>query len=146
MSMIQCTQCNAQIHESAVTCPSCGAPTTPKDVSSNNPFYWLKVVLNKYATFSGRARRKEYWMSFLAYTIINIVLNIIEGVLFHTNFCSSIFILALFIPSLSVAVRRMHDIDRSGWWILVPIILIIFACTEGTRGANRFGKDPKQEN
>jgi uncharacterized membrane protein YhaH (DUF805 family) len=108
---------------------------------------WYLVVLKKYAVFNGRARRKEYWMFFLFNVIICFALGFIMG-LAHSpsgaNTLVDIYQLAILIPSIAVGVRRMHDTDHSGWWIIVPIVNLVFACTEGTPGENRFGEDPKQ--
>ena len=122
---------------------------------------WMLLPLKRYAEFSGRSRRKEYWMFFLFTIMVGIVLGIIDAVLglnFGSGFGSngvlgSLFSLATLVPSLAVGIRRLHDTDRSAWWlllVLLPIIgwivLLVFYCTEGTRGSNRFGDDPKSEN
>jgi uncharacterized membrane protein YhaH (DUF805 family) len=109
---------------------------------------WYLEVLKKYAVFSGRARRKEYWMFFLFNLIVNFILGFIEGLLgaaLHINlsFITILYTLAVFIPVIAVAVRRMHDIGRSGWWILFPIVNIIFLFINGEPHENRFGPDPK---
>jgi len=109
---------------------------------------WYLAVLKKYAVFSGRARRKEYWMFFLFNLIIAIVLGLVEGFLgiaaeSEQSILASIYQLAILIPAIAVGVRRMHDSDHSGWWLLLPIVNLVFACTEGDRGDNRFGTDPK---
>ncbi len=109
---------------------------------------WYLQVLKKYAVFSGRARRKEYWMFFLFNLIIVFVLGFIEGIVgiameSGQSVLSTIYQLAVLIPTIAVGVRRMHDTDHSGWWLLVPIANIVFAVREGTRGDNRFGSDPK---
>jgi uncharacterized membrane protein YhaH (DUF805 family) len=117
---------------------------------------WYLEVLKKYAVFDGRARRKEFWMFFLFNIIISIVLGIIDGVVGTTGAAGSIGLLgglyglAVLIPGIAVAVRRLHDTSRSGWWILIVlvplagvIILIIFMVQDGTPGENQFGKNPK---
>lgn len=109
---------------------------------------WYIQVLKKYAVFSGRARRKEYWMFFLFYVLIAIALGIVEGILgiapeSDDSVLVTIYQLATLIPTIAVGVRRMHDSDHSGWWVLVPIVNLVFALIEGTRGDNRFGPDPK---
>jgi uncharacterized membrane protein YhaH (DUF805 family) len=112
----------------------------------------IKTVFGKYATFQGRARRPEYWWWILFYYIVLIGLSIIDAVLTAAlgvpGFLSIIGILALFLPTLAVAVRRLHDTDRSGWMLLIAliplvgsIILIVFLCQRGTEGPNRFGED-----
>ncbi len=111
---------------------------------------WYLTVLKKYATFSGRARRKEYWMFFLFNIIISFVLGIIEGIISGGNteggsIIGNIYSLAVLLPSLAVAVRRMHDVGKSGWFVLIPIYNFILAVTEGDSGSNEYGNDPKSE-
>jgi uncharacterized membrane protein YhaH (DUF805 family) len=118
---------------------------------------WYLAVLKKYADFSGRARRTEYWMFFLINLLISIAATLLDRVL-GTTFGSAdqygafslFYSLAVFIPSLAVAVRRLHDIGKSGWYLLVLIIplvgiiwLLILLVREGDRGANAYGEDPK---
>ena len=113
----------------------------------------VRNVLGKYATFSGRARRAEYWWWTVAYFLVAIVLSIVDAVVVGASggagVLNLILALALFVPSIAVAARRLHDINRSGWWqliIVVPligaIVLIVWYCTKGTAGSNRFGEDP----
>jgi uncharacterized membrane protein YhaH (DUF805 family) len=107
---------------------------------------WYLDVLKKYVDFDGRARRKEYWMFFLINTIISFALMFVvtmAGGAKAGSMVVNLYSLAVLLPSVAVGVRRMHDTDHSGWWILLPIVNLIFACTEGTRGPNRFGADPK---
>lgn len=101
-------------------------------------------ALKKYADFSGRARRKEYWMFILIYMIISIVLSI-----FGLDVISGLVALGLLVPSLSIAARRLHDTGRSGWWqliVLIPligaIVLIIFLAQDG-HDENSYGVNPK---
>lgn len=118
--------------------------------------WYLKVVSDNYANFTGRARREEYWMFVLFNIIFAITIAIISGMLVaSTNngafmFFYVIYILGVFIPGLAVSVRRLHDINKSGWYYLVGIIpflgaiwLIILFATEGDRGSNQYGPDPK---
>ncbi len=109
---------------------------------------WYLKVWKKYAVFSGRAHRTEYWMFALFNFIIAFVLGILEGILgiatdTDQSVLATIYQLAILIPSIAVGVRRMHDIDRSGWWLLVPIVNLVFSITKGTEGENRFGPAPK---
>jgi uncharacterized membrane protein YhaH (DUF805 family) len=104
---------------------------------------WYLEVLKKYTVFTGRARRQEYWMFFLFNIIIAFVLGFIGGLVGVHAILSNIYSLAVLIPSIAVGIRRMHDTDHSGWWLLVPIVNLVFAIMEGTRGDNRFGLDPK---
>ena len=106
--------------------------------------YFVKVLKN-YATFSGRARRSEYWYFVLMYMIIYLALIFLAIAIPMLSILALIFVLAVFIPNLAVAVRRMHDVGKSGWFILIPIYNLILACTEGTHGANQYGADPKAE-
>jgi len=85
--------------------------------------YFLEA-LNKYADFSGKASRQEYWMFVLFYLIIYIGLVVVESIL-GTAFLTLLYSLGLFIPSISIATRRLHDTDRSGWWQLIVLIPII---------------------
>jgi uncharacterized membrane protein YhaH (DUF805 family) len=118
---------------------------------------WYLEVLKKYAVFSGRSRRAEYWYFVLFNLIVVIVLSLIDTLLGTFNvvqgvgLLSGIYGLAVLIPSLAVTVRRLHDIDRTGWWIfinLIPligtIVLLVFAVTDGTPGSNRYGPNPKE--
>lgn len=108
-------------------------------------FEWYKkVVFENYANFDGRARRSEYWWFFLMSLIISVVFNIIGG-LTKLPLIGSVYSLAVFIPSLAVAVRRMHDIGKSGWYILIPIYNIVLLATEGQYGENEYGSDPKND-
>lgn len=100
--------------------------------------------MNKYAQFSGRARRKEYWMFALMNFLIAFGIGFMSG-LFKLNPIMSItYSLVTLIPGFSVGVRRMHDTKHSGWWLLCPIINLVFLCTSGTVGENKYGPDPKQ--
>ncbi len=122
--------------------------------------HWYIDVLKKYAVFEGRARRKEYWMFFLFSVVIVTILTVIDefmGLKFELGgedlgFLSTLYYLGIAIPYLAVIVRRLHDTDRSGWWILISlipliggIILLVFTIIVGTKGDNRFGPDPKAE-
>jgi len=104
--------------------------------------YYLKVLQN-YATFSGRARRSEYWYFFLFNIIAGFVLGFIGGLL-KVSVLSSIYSLGIIIPSIAVGVRRMHDVGKSGWFLLIPIYNLILLCTEGEKKSNMYGEDPKQ--
>ncbi len=112
--------------------------------------YYLSV-LKKYAVFHGRARRAEYWYFFLFNVIIEIVLSIIEGLAgiapeADLSILASIYQLAVLIPTIAAGVRRMHDVDKSGWYLLVPIYSLVLALTDGTKGNNKYGSDPKGVN
>ena len=118
---------------------------------------WCLSVLKKYAVFSGRARRKEYWMfilfnmifAFAAVIIDNVVGTAFDGIsygLFYT-----LYVLAILVPSIAVIVRRLHDVGKSGAWFFIAFIpliggiwLLILLCTEGTQGVNGYGVNPKE--
>ena len=116
----------------------------------------VRTCFTKYVGFSGRARRSEYWYCALFTFLVGIVTSIIDAVL-GTDFddstgglVNSLGSLVLFLPSLAVAVRRLHDIGRSGWWfllVLIPIlgwiVLLVWFCTDTKRGDNEYGPDPK---
>ena len=114
---------------------------------------YKKVVLENYANFNGRARRKEYWMFFLVNIIIAFVLGFIAGLISpKLVIIANIYSLAVLIPGIAVAVRRMHDVGKSGWFYLVAFIpfvggiwILILFCTEGTQGPNQYGPDPKND-
>jgi uncharacterized membrane protein YhaH (DUF805 family) len=163
---------------------------------------WMILPLRRYAQFQGRSRRKEFWMWILFIVIVSFVLSIFDSVLglggqagtvtntargsfyygagVHGGILTDIFTLAVLVPNISVSVRRLHDTNRSGWWLLLPlvpwllilivtaaalfgsagagmllagifglaflicaIVLLVWYCTAGTVGPNRFGEDPK---
>ena len=121
--------------------------------------YWMLEPIRKYFSFSGRARRREYWW-FLVFSVLVVgVLAIVDALVFGVNWwgysggdgpLASFADLFLLVPTLAVSVRRLHDRDRSGWWLLISIIpligfLFLFYqyISVGTQGDNRFGPDPK---
>jgi uncharacterized membrane protein YhaH (DUF805 family) len=117
---------------------------------------WYVKVLKEYVTFSGRARRKEYWMYTLFSIIFFIVAMTLDSLL-GLNFAPlpygyiyALYALATFLPGLAVSVRRLHDVGKSGWFLfiaLIPIIggiwLLVLMCTAGASGDNEYGADPK---
>jgi len=117
---------------------------------------WFVAALKKYADFSGRAQRAEYWYFILFYLLILIGLTIVDSISgsYDTKTgmgaFGAIFTLVMLIPSIAVGARRLHDTDRTGWWLLIglvplvgAIVLLVFTVQNGTPGANRFGPDPK---
>ena len=113
---------------------------------------WYTKVLKNYVGFSGRARRTEYWMFTLVNVIIGGVLNVLYNVtgssIFYVLYV--LYFLAVLLPSIAVGIRRLHDTNRTGWWLLIglvpfigAIVLIVFFVMEGNRGANQYGADPK---
>jgi uncharacterized membrane protein YhaH (DUF805 family) len=119
---------------------------------------WYLVVLKKYAVFNGRARRREYW-SFYLYNLLIVVLfisilsllgNISEGLLIALSVLIFAYSLAIILPAWAVAVCRLHDSGRSGWWLLVSLIpfiggiwLLVLFLTDSQPGENAYGPDPK---
>jgi uncharacterized membrane protein YhaH (DUF805 family) len=118
---------------------------------------WFMTALKKYAVFAGRSRRSEYWYFVLFYFLIAVGLGIVDMVAGTMSaagdigLLSGLFAVAMIIPSLSVGVRRLHDIGKSGWWLLIGliplvggIILIVWACRDSQPGANAYGPNPKE--
>lgn len=106
----------------------------------------VKTCFQKYAEFSGRARRSELWWFILFNLIVAAILSLLDG---GSNILSGIYNLAVLLPSLAVGARRLHDIGRSGWWLLIGlipviglIVLIYFYVQPGERGPNPYGPDP----
>jgi uncharacterized membrane protein YhaH (DUF805 family) len=125
--------------------------STEANQTSMNFVKSFNICYEKYAEFSGRSIRSEYWYFTLYVFIFNIILGLLEFVIGPGFVILSVLLIMafIFIPSISVTVRRLHDTDRSGWWallLIVPLIgflvLLIFLCQRGTPGPNRFGPDP----
>jgi uncharacterized membrane protein YhaH (DUF805 family) len=121
---------------------------------------WMLMPLKRYADFKGRSRRKEYWMFYLFVMIVYVVLTMLAGMGAPTmdpatgevsggglagiiGIVLLLFWLGILIPSIAVGVRRMHDVGKSGWFLLIPIYNLILAVTDGNRGDNQYGPDPK---
>lgn len=112
-------------------------------------------VLKKYAVFSGRATRKEFWMFVLFNFIVSILVGIISSIIapiigMNTLILSFLYALAIIIPSIAVGVRRLHDTNHSGWWMFISfipvigtIILLVFFVIDSQAGENRYGPNPK---
>ena len=100
-------------------------------------------VLKNYVNFDGRARRSEYWYFVLFNFLISFGLSIIGNAI-KFPLIGSIYSIGVLLPSIAVAIRRMHDVGKSGWYILIPIYNLILAFTEGTKGNNEYGPDPKE--
>ncbi len=106
-------------------------------------FESVKKVFQNYATFSGRASRAEYWWFFLFWLLVSIGLDVIQiytGIIY----LSLLWSLAIIIPSIAVGVRRMHDVGKSGLYLLIPIYSLILACTASDPGANEYGPNPNE--
>ncbi|MEE8117985.1 MAG: DUF805 domain-containing protein [Gammaproteobacteria bacterium] len=119
---------------------------------------WYFEVLKKYAVFNGRARRKEYWYFVLFNIIISIVFAVIDSATgsfsaeIGIGLLGGIYTLAVLIPSIAVQVRRLHDTDRSGWWLLISlipfigaIVLLVFMVQDSKPDENQYGSNPKGE-
>ena len=111
--------------------------------------YWVGCW-KKYATFNGRARRKEYWMFILFNMLVAFGVNIVDVVLGMDGVLAAGYSLAALIPAWAVFTRRMHDIGKSGWWWLIgliplvgAIVLLVFACKDSEPGDNAYGPNPK---
>ncbi|MEU1405540.1 DUF805 domain-containing protein [Streptomyces sp. NPDC005728] len=111
--------------------------------------HWYVDALKKYAVFTGRARRTEYWTFSLVNLLIALALLVIDRPL-GFDYPRSLFALAILLPSLAVSVRRLHDTGRSGWWLLIglipvigPITVLVFTAIEGEPGDNTYGASPK---
>ncbi|MGR7023483.1 DUF805 domain-containing protein [Geodermatophilus sp. URMC 62] len=108
----------------------------------------VRSVLTQYATFTGRARRAEYWW-FALFSVLVVMVAAIIDVAIDVPLFQLVVSLGLLVPSLAVGVRRLHDTDRSGLWLLIGlvpfggIVLLVFYCLEGQRHPNRYGPDPK---
>ncbi|MGH7043122.1 MAG: DUF805 domain-containing protein [Acetobacteraceae bacterium] len=152
-----CRDCGAEIHESAPFCLKCRAPQRPgfaagaDDQKPRTFTNSITISLNRYVQFSGRAPRAELWYFVLFVFLIALGANVIDAIWlrYHFKLFVAIVDLAFFLPNLAVQVRRLHDLGRTGWWLLllfVPlvgaIVLLVWFCTRGTRGKNRFGVDP----
>ena len=117
---------------------------------------WYLAAFKKYTEFSGRARRKEYWMFVLFNLIFSIVLSLLDQLLgtfskdIGWGVCSGLYFLAVLLPGLALSVRRLHDIGKHGWWLLIALIpliggiwLLVLTVTDSQPGANQYGPNPK---
>ena len=115
----------------------------------------IKSCFNKYVDFKGRARRSEYWFFTLFTLLVSLILGFAEGYLgifpnTDQSILANIFALIVLMPAIAVGVRRLHDTNHSGWWILLSfviiigwIVLLIWYCKNSDEGDNRFGSNPK---
>jgi len=118
-------------------------PATPTANTAPSFFSWYLKVLKNYAVFDGRARRKEFWGFFLVNACISLLMGLIGALCGDPGVLSFLYGLAMLMPYIGVGIRRMHDTDRSGWWILLPIANIIYWAEDGKPGKNRYGINPK---
>lgn len=109
-----------------------------------NSFNYYTEVLRKYAVFEGRASRAEYWWFVLFNFLISLALSFVDAMMGFEEFMplNTIYSFGVLIPSIAVAVRRMHDVGKSGWFILIPIYNLILTLTKGDDGPNEYGQDP----
>lgn len=115
----------------------------PKLTTMSGFQYFVKVIKN-YVNFEGRARRSEYWYFTLFYYLIYIGLAVIDFSMdSEGGILTTILAFGLFLPSIAVGVRRVHDLGKSGWYILIPIYNLVLFCTNGDEGTNEYGPDPK---
>lgn len=177
--MKYCSKCGTRFNDGDSFCQNCGAPFSPAlgvNVNQGAQVYsepkdynlftaWVSMWKRAF-DFKGRSRRKEYWLAAIAnalfYSLAVFIIFILgimitgttnsgESALPYIVFAfSTIYILAAFIPGLSLEVRRLHDTNRSGWWIFIALIpfigaisLLVFYCTEGDLGPNKYGPSPK---
>jgi uncharacterized membrane protein YhaH (DUF805 family) len=110
---------------------------------------WYLTVLRSYAEFNGRAGRQEYWMFFLFNVIIGSVILFVESILGSPAVLYSLYCLAVLLPGVGVSIRRLHDTNRSGWWLLLAlipfgaIVILVFMALEGEPDANQYGNLPR---
>lgn len=111
-----------------------------------NGFDYFVKVLKNYVNFEGRARRSEYWYYTLFTFLISIALNFVDAAIGSTvGIIGLCFSLATLLPSIAVGVRRMHDVGKSGWYLLIPIYNLVLACTDSQPGSNQYGFNPKED-
>jgi len=119
---------------------------------------WFIYTLQQFNDFKSRSRRQEYWRFMLFYILLAIGAHFLDSLFGFASVGDvygpiyALYIIIMFLPALAVSVRRLHDVDKSGWWLLlgfIPIIgtiwLLIYFLREGTYGPNRYGADPKEE-
>ena len=142
-------------------CPFCGkrfrlVAMADVPTSAPNCLMCYLGMFRQYFGFRGRARRREFWWAFLFNTIVGFVIAYLDGLVFsgydsheYRGSLFGIYWLASFLPLLAIQARRLHDTNKSGWWVflsLVPVLNIaylVWLATDGDKGDNRFGKDPK---
>lgn len=151
--MLKCAKCGQELVEGTTVCPSCGAPVSEGAVKTLPSMEFgtaVRTCLNKYATFTGRARRSEYWYFVLFNFIIDIVCGIIMLIPFIGIVISVLIGLALIIPGLAATVRRLHDSGKTGWLVLLGIIpvvggiiVLVLTLVDSQQGENQYGPSTK---
>ena len=157
--IFKCPHCGQKLAGEAeniglvVECPSCGNNFTLASMckSKPNPIMCYFGIYRNYFGFRGRMRRREFWWAFLFWWVSLIAAAIVDFAIWGSlDWCSAIFSLGSQIPLVAAEVRRLHDTNKSGWWlplILLPPINIayfVWLATDGDKGRNRFGEDPKE--
>ena len=151
MSEMRCPRCGNVVPPMTDRCPACGTPLLNGVLPQLQFVYAVKIFFQKYADFTGRARRSEFWWAYLFGVIIGCVANIVSLVSpIFGGILMSLFCLATIVPSLAVGVRRLHDIGKSGWnllWCLLPLIgailLIVWWVKDSDPRPNEYGSSPK---
>jgi uncharacterized membrane protein YhaH (DUF805 family) len=107
--------------------------------------WFIEVVTKNYANFEGRATRQEYWMFYLFYVLFSIA-TVVADIVLGLGFLNVIYLLALFLPTIGVTIRRLHDIGKSGWWnfiVLIPLVgviwFLVLLCTDSQPSENEYG-------
>lgn len=168
-----CEYCGSQLNDNEQFCPNCGNKVagnfgnTGNNSQYNNgnfngnanntevntnPFikYYVDVFTKKYLLFDGRASRKEYWMFILFDILVGLGVSIVDSIIGIDGVLAGLYTLAIIIPSLAIAIRRLHDIGKSGFWYLISFIpligsiwLLILLCTQSQYGGNQYGDVPR---
>lgn len=155
---MECQFCKETIQDGAMKCKHCGSMLNQQQeqapgvqqVSQSaakecgyNMFDWYKKVVTNYAVFNGRARRKEYWYFGLVSFLMILVVGFIGGLIGKGMLLYNLYNLAVLLPTVAVGVRRLHDSNRSGWWLLLPVVNLIMLLQDSTYGPNKYGPSPK---
>jgi len=144
-----CSSCGAAIKKEAEICPKCGVRQKPSPSfgssasAQKKPWEYFVDAMKKYAVFSGRARRAEFWWFVVCVAVINTIVNLVISRIiggWSRNVVSLVFLL----PNIAVGWRRMHDVGKPGGFCFIPIYNIILAFTQGVTGPNEYGPDPKE--
>lgn len=147
MNELYCPNCGTQLEEEQIFCPTC--VTNVRYVPKMKMFEAYKKMWTSAFDFKGRARRSEYWLACVVNMLVTLVLGIITAFVSALGFLQIIYALAVLIPGLSMAVRRLHDTNRSGHWMWLVLTiyggfaLLVFYCQDKKQPYNRFGKSSK---
>lgn len=150
---MQCPFCKETIQDGAIKCKHCHSMLTQTAVPSSpyrpqsptasgtddDPIQYFLNPLKNYVNFKGRSRRKEFWIFFAIYCVVGAALSALGkmGEILH-----AVWSLGMLLPMIAIQIRRMHDVGKSGWWILLPIVNLYFWAQPGTLGENQYGPDP----